>query len=336
MLESTMRCRRGLLRVALTGAIGAALLLPLTAAAQARYPDKPVRMLVGFAAGGPTDVIARKLSAIIGPILGQSVVVENKPGASTTIATSELVKSAPDGHTLYFTGSAALTITPLSIPNLSFDVARDIAPVALVAAEQLAIAVHPSVRARNLKELAALIKASPGKFSFGSSGTGNVGHLTGELFNQQAGGLDMQHVAYKGAGPAMQDVLAGHVPVLAAGLGSMYAQHQAGKLVVLAVTDEKRSSIARDIPTSAEAGFPGLLTTSVFVVLAPAGTPAAVVDTVNKAIAQAMTNEEFLKEMRQATVEPITGSTPAATGRFITGELAKWANLVKATGIKLQ
>ena len=264
------------------------------------------------------------------------MVVENKPGASTTIATTELVKSPADGYTLYFTGSAALTITPLSIPNLGFDVARDIAPVALIAAEQLAIAVHPSVRARTLKELAALIKANPGKYSFGSSGTGNVGHLTGELFNQQAGGLDMQHVAYKGAGPAMQDVLAGHVPVLAAGLGSMYAQHQAGKLVVLAVTDEKRSSIARDIPTSAEAGFPALLTTSVFVVLAPAGTPAPVIDTVHKAIAQAMANEEFLKDLRQATVEPIAASTPASTGKFITGELAKWANLVKTTGIKLQ
>ena len=336
MRASTRCSKRAVLRALLVGGMLAAALSPVPAVAQTRYPDKPIRMLVGFAAGGPTDVIARKLSATIGPILGQSVVVENKPGASTTIATSDLVKSAPDGYTLYFTGSAALTITPLSIPNLSFDVARDIAPVALVAAEQLAIAVHPSVRARSLKELAALIKASPGKFSFGSSGTGNVGHLTGELFNLQAGGLDMQHVAYKGAGPAMQDVLAGHVPVLAAGLGSMYAQHQAGKLVVLAVTDEKRSSIAKDIPTSAEAGFPGLLTTSVFIVLAPAGTPAAVVDTVHKAIAQAMTNEEFLKEMRLATVEPITNSTPAATGKFITGELTKWANLVKTTGIKLQ
>ena len=336
-MRASIHCsKRTVLRALLAAGTLTAALSPVPGGAQTRYPEKPIRMLVGFAAGGPTDVIARKLSAVIGPILGQSVVVENKPGASTTIATADLVKSAPDGHTLYFTGSAALTITPLSIPNLSFDVARDIAPVALVAAEQLAIAVHPSVRARSLKELAALIKASPGKFSFGSSGTGNVGHLTGELFNQQAGGLDMQHVAYKGAGPAMQDVLAGHVPVLAAGLGSMYAQHQAGKLVVLAVTDDRRSSIAKDIPTSAEAGFPGLLTTSVFIVLAPAGTPAAVVDTVHKAIAQAMTNEEFLKEMRQATVEPIVGSTPAATGRFITGELAKWANLVKTTGIKLQ
>lgn len=336
MRASTRGSKKAVLHALLAAGMLTAALSPVPGAAQTRYPDKPIRMLVGFVAGGPTDVIARKLSAAIGPILGQSVVVENKPGASTTIATADLVKSAPDGHTLYFTGSAALTITPLSIPNLSFDVARDIAPVALVAAEQLAIAVHPSVRARSLKELAALIKASPGKFSFGSSGTGNVGHLTGELFNQQAGGLDMQHVAYKGAGPAMQDVLAGHVPVLAAGLGSMYAQHQAGKLVVLAVTDEKRSSIAKDIPTSAEAGFPGLLTTSVFVVLAPAGTPAAIIDTLHKSIAHAMTNEEFLKEMRLATVEPITNSTPASTGKFITGELAKWANLVKTTGIKLQ
>ena len=328
--------KREVLQSAFAAALMASMLAPAPVFAQGRYPEKQIRMLVGFAPGGPTDVIARKLAAVIGPTLGQSVVVENKPGASTTIATAELAKSAPDGHTLYFTGSAALTITPLSIPNLPFDVSRDIAPIALVAAEHLAIAVHPSVRARNLKELAALIKASPGKISFASSGNGNVGHLTGELFNLQAGGLDMQHVAYKGAGPAMQDVLAGHVPVLAAGLGSMYEQHKAGKLVVLAVTDEKRSSIAKEIPTSAEAGFPNLLTTSVFVVLAPAGTPAAVIQTINRAIDQAMSNEDFLKDLRQATVEPISGSTPAKTSQFIAGELTKWANLVKSTGIKLQ
>ena len=187
MTVSGTSSKRVLVWAGLACAAMTSTLAPGPASAQGRYPDKAIRMLVGFAAGGPTDVIARKLSAVIGPTLGQSVVVENKPGASTTIATTELVKSAPDGHTLYFTGSAALTITPLSIPNLSFDVARDLAPVALVAAEQLAIAVHPSVRARTLKELAALIKANPGKVSFGSSGTGNVGHLTGELFNQQAG-----------------------------------------------------------------------------------------------------------------------------------------------------
>ena len=328
-------CSRRRLLAAGSSALLALACIAVPASAQDKYPDKPIRMLVGFAPGGPTDVVARKLAAKIGPTLGQSVVVENKPGASTTIATSELAKSKPDGYTIYFTGSAALTITPLSIPGLTYDVAKDIAPVALVAAEHLAIGVNPSVPAKSLKELAALVKANPGKYNFASSGTGNIGHLTGELFNLQAGKLDMPHVAYKGAGPAMQDVLAGHVPVLAAGLGSMYTQHQQGKLVVLAVTDPKRSTIAKEIPTSVEAGFPDLLTTSVFVVLAPGGTPAPIIAALDGAIQEAMADEEFLKDLRGATVEPITDSTPAKTKQFIDGELKKWADLVKSTGIKL-
>jgi tripartite-type tricarboxylate transporter receptor subunit TctC len=328
-------CSRRRLLAAGSSALLALACIAVPASAQDKYPDKPIRMLVGFAPGGPTDVVARKLAAKIGPTLGQSVVVENKPGASTTIATSELAKSKPDGYTIYFTGSAALTITPLSIPGLTYDVAKDIAPVALVAAEHLAIGVNPSVPAKSLKELAALVKANPGKYNFASSGTGNIGHLTGELFNLQAGKLDMPHVAYKGAGPAMQDVLAGHVPVLAAGLGSMYTQHQQGKLVVLAVTDPKRSTIAKEIPTSVEAGFPDLLTTSVFVVLAPGGTPAPIIAALDGAIQKAMADEEFLKDLRGATVEPITDSTPAKTKQFIDGELKKWADLVKSTGIKL-
>jgi tripartite-type tricarboxylate transporter receptor subunit TctC len=335
MTEQTQSSRRRALVTALSVALVAVACFAVPASAQEKYPDKPIRMLVGFAAGGPTDVVARKLAARIGPILGQSVVIENKPGASTTIATGDLVRSKPDGYTIYFTGSAALTITPLSIPGLTYDVAKDIAPIALVAAEHLAIGVNPAVPARSLKELAALVKANPGKYTFASSGTGNIGHLTGELFNVQAGKLDMPHVAYKGAGPAMQDVLAGHVPVLAAGLGSMYAQHQSGKLVVLAVTDPKRSTIAKEIPTSAEAGFPDLITTSVFVVLAPAGTPAPIIATLNNAIQKAMADEEFLKDLRVATVEPITDSTPAKTKQFIDAELTKWADLVRSTGIKL-
>ena len=284
MNASPLRYRRLALAAGLSAPLLSLACLATPAAAQEKYPDRPIRMLVGFAAGGPTDVIARRLAAKLGPLLGQSVVVENKPGASTTIATNELVRARPDGYTLYLTGSAALTITPLSIPGLPYDVSKDILPIALVATEHIAIAVNPSVPARSLKELAALVKANPGKYSFGSSGTGNVGHLTGELFNQLAGNLTMPHIAYKGAGPAMQDVLAGHVPVLAAGLGSMYTHHQRGALVVLAVTDAKRSTIAADIPTSAEAGFPGLLATSVFVTLAPAGTPANVAATLSDSI----------------------------------------------------
>jgi tripartite-type tricarboxylate transporter receptor subunit TctC len=172
-------------------------------------------------------------------------------------------------------------------------------------------------------------------YKFGSSGTGNIGHLTGELFNLQAGNLDMPHVAYKGANPALLDVLGGHIQVIAAGIGTMYPHHQQGKLRVLAVTDKNRSTIATDVPTSAEQGFPDLVTTSVFVVLVPAGTPQPLIATLSGAIKKAMQDEGPLRDLKAATVEPITDSTPASSREFIHGELRKWADLVKATGIKL-
>ena len=320
--------------------LAAALALSLSWAAapafgQERYPSKPVRMVVGFAAGGPTDVIARKLAQRMGPILGQTVVVDNKPGAATTIATAEVVRSRPDGYTLYLTGSAALTITPLSIPSLSFDVSRDLVPVGLVAAERFALAVHPSVKARSLQELAALAKAEAGKLSYASSGTGNIGHLTGEMFNKIAG-VEMTHVPYKGAAPAMQDVLAGHVPVLTAGLGSMYEQHKQGKLVVLAVTDRERSTTAPEIPTAADAGFPALLATSVFVLLAPTGTPAPVVATLDAALRKVLASPEFATDLQQAAVEPVTDIGADAARRFIDGELKKWAELVRVNNIQMR
>jgi len=305
------------------------------AAAQEKYPDRPIRMLVGFAPGGPTDVVARALGARMSKVLGQPITMENRPGASTTIATTELVRSKPDGYTIYLTGSAALTITPLSMPGLPFDVDRDLEPVSLVAAEHIAIGVHPSVPAKSLAELAALAKASPGTYKFGSSGTGNIGHLTGELFNLQAGKLDMPHVLYKGANPALMDALAGHIQVLVSGIDTMYPHHQQGKLRVLAVTDRKRSSIATEVPTAAEAGFPDLVTTSVFVLLAPAGTPQPVVAALSDDVGKALADEGLLRDLKAATVEPITDSTPASSRAFIRGELRKWSDPVKSTGIKL-
>lgn len=309
-------------------------LAPL-AQGQERYPSKPIRMVVGFAAGGPTDVVARKLAMRLEPLLGQTVIVENKPGAATTIATAEVVRAQPDGHTLYLTGSASLTITPLSIPSLSFDVSRDLVPVGLIAAERFAIAVHPSVRARSLRELAVLAKANPGKISFASSGTGNIGHLTGEMFNKLAG-VDLTHVPYKGAAPAMQDVLAGHVGVLTAGLGTMYEQHKQGKLFVLAVTDRERSSTAPEIPTAADAGFPAMVASSVFVLLTPAKTPAGVVATLDSALRRVLASPEFQADLRQAAVEPVTDIGPDAAKRFIDGELKKWADLVQANNIQMR
>ncbi|MCC7426226.1 MAG: tripartite tricarboxylate transporter substrate binding protein [Alphaproteobacteria bacterium] len=302
---------------------------------QGSYPSRPIRLVVGFAAGGPTDVVARRVALRLEPILGQSIVVDNKPGASTTIATNDVVRAQPDGYTLYLTGSAALTITPLSIAGLTFDVSRDLLPVTLVGAERFAIGVHPSVPAQSLRELAALAKAAPGRLNYASSGTGNIGHLTGEMFNKIAG-IGMTHVPYRGAAPAMQDVLAGHVQVLAAGLGTMYEQHKQGRLRVLAVTDRERSTIAPEIPTSAEAGYPDLIANSVFVLLVPARTPAPVVGTLDGAMRRVLASAEFRADLQAAAVEQVTEIGPDAAKRFVNGELKKWADLVQAHGIQMR
>lgn len=323
----------------LTMALAASLLLtihPTGASAQAKFPDRPIRGVVGFAPGGSTDVLTRMLTAKIGPILGQSMVVDNKPGASATIAITDVAKSKPDGYTLFFGDSGAFSITALTMPNLPYDVSRDFKPVAMFATEPLAIAVNPSVPATNLRELAALVKANPGKYSYGHSGTGNIGHLTGEMFKLQAGNLDLVAVAFKGAGPATADVLAGHVQVLVSGLGSVYQYHQSGKLRVLATGTEKRASFAPDIPTAVESGFPNLVSTATYMMIAPAATPDPTVDILAKAVAQAMSSDVFLAELRKASVEPVTESTPAKSRAFLASEFDKWSKVLKATDIKLQ
>lgn len=305
-----------------------------TATAQPKYPERPVRVMVGFAAGGPTDAMARKLAAKIGPMLGQTFIVENKPGASATIAIAEVARSKPDGYTLYFGDSAAFAITSLTIPSLPYDVTRDFEPVAMVADEQLSIAVHPSVRADNLKQLAALIEANPGKYSFAHSGAGNIGHLTGEMFKLQAGNLDLVAVAYKGASPAVNDAMAGHVQVVVSGLGSLYPYHQSGKLRVLAIAAEKRASFAPDIPTAAESGYPDLISTATQTLIAPAGTPPDIIDALAKSVARAMADDTFLGELRQMAVEPVVRSSPERTREFLAGEHAKWTQVVISSGFK--
>lgn len=304
--------------------------------AQDKYPNHSIRFVVGFAPGGPTDVQARLLATKLSPILGQTIVVENKPGASTTIATAEVAKANPDGYTLYFGGSGAYATTPLTIPKLSYNVSNSFKPVAMIGEEQIAFAVHPSVPAKNMTELVALIKANPGKYSYASSGNGNITHLTGELLKQHVGGLDFVHVAYKGAAPAVNDVLAGHVQIIVGGLGSVYRQHEAGKLRILAITSEKRVSYANDIPTANESGIKDLVSSSTLVLLAPAKTPDTVINTLSQAIGKALTDPAYLEEMRVASVEPITDSTPASTGQLLDREIAQWERLVKTSGLTIQ
>jgi len=302
---------------------------------QDKYPVHPIRIVVGFAPGGPTDVQARLLASKLGPILDQTVVVENKPGASTTIALADVARAAPDGYTLYFGGSGAYATTPLTMSKLPYDPVASFEPIALVGEEQIAFAVHPSLPAKDMKELVALIKANPGKYSFGSSGHGNITHLTGELFKLRAGGLDLPHVAYKGAAPAVNDVLAGHIEMIVGGLGSVYPMHREGKVRVLAITSEKRASYAKDVPTAWEAGLDNVISSSTLVLLAPARTPQSVIATLSKAVSQAVSQEAYQKEMRGAYVEPITDSTPQATGELLARELEQWKELVQTSGIKV-
>ena len=304
--------------------------------AQGVYPTKPIRVVVGFAAGGPTDIQARLLAEKLAPILNQPLVVENKPGASTTIAAGDVARSAPDGYTLFLGGSGAFSITPVTLPQLPYDPNKSFAPVGIIGSEHIAIAINPAVPANNLQEFAELVKSNPGKYSFGSSGHGNITHLTGELFKLNAGGLDLTHVPYKGAAPAVNDVVAGHVAMIVGGLGSVYPMHQAGKLKVLAVASKTRSPFAPEIPTTGESGFPTVLSGNSSIILAPAGTPQEAIDTFSKAMAEVAKDPDFIARMNQNVVQTEPDSTPAMTQELLDREIKQWADLVQSSGINVR
>ncbi|MCX7221596.1 MAG: tripartite tricarboxylate transporter substrate binding protein [Burkholderiales bacterium] len=304
------------------------------AVAQSDFPLRPIKIIVGFAPGGPTDVQARLLASKLSPILNQTVVIENKPGASTTIALAEVARATPDGYTLSFGGSGAFATTPVTMASIPYNPKTAFEPIAITGEEQIAFAVNPSLPAKTLAEFVALAKQNPGKYSFGSSGQGNITHLTGELLKLRAGDIKIEHIAYKGAAPALNDVLAGHVQMMVGGLGSVYPMHQSGKLRVLAITSKARVSYAKDIPTAEEAGVKDLIAGSTFVLLAPARTPKNVIQKLNQAVNEALKEPSFQQEMRAAYVEPILGSTPASTQQLLDTELALWKNLVEKSNLK--
>lgn len=312
----------------------ASVLASTSVVAQSDFPQRPIKIIVGFAPGGPTDVQARLLARKLSPILNQTVVIENKPGASTTIALAEVARATPDGYTLSFGGSGAFATTPVTMASIPYDPKTAFEAIAMTGEEQIAFAVNPSLPAKTLAEFVELTKQNPGKYSFGSSGQGNITHLTGELLKLRAGGIKIEHIAYKGAAPALNDVLAGHVQMMVGGLGSVYPMHQNGKLRVLAITSKDRASYAKDIPTAAEAGVKDLIAGSTFVLLAPAKTPKNVIQKLNQAVNEALKEPSFQQDMRAAYVEPILGSTPASTQQLLDTELALWKNLVEKSNLK--
>jgi tripartite-type tricarboxylate transporter receptor subunit TctC len=296
------------------------------------YPTKPIRWVVPFAPGGSTDTLARTLAVKLSDALGQQVVVDNRPGANGNIG-MELVARAPaDGHTILLGYIANVAIAPSLYEKLPFDPVKNYEPITLVATSPNVLVAHPTVAAKNLKELIALARAQPGKFNYASAGIASVGHLTGELLNDLAG-IRMTHVAYKGSGQAVTDLLGGHIQLMFSGFSSTLTHIKSGKLRALAQTGEKRSPALSDVPTIAESGFPKFEATAWYGVHAPAKTPKPVVTRLNTELVKALKLPDVSERLGSLGFE-IAASTPEHYGNYIRSEIRKWAKVVKASGAK--
>ena len=306
-------------------------LLAAGAQAQEKYPDRPIRLLVPFAAGASTDIIARKLGVRLTPVLGQMIVVENRTGASGTIATHDVARSKPDGHTLILGTISTHILNPLTMKNIPYDPLKDLSHVHLLGTSTTSVTVHPTV-ARTLPELVKRVKAMPGKYAYGSTGQGGIIHLAGELFKLRAGGLDIVHVPYRGSGASLTDVVAGQIPIVMMALGTAMPYHRAGKLRALAAFSEKRSQVAMEIPTLAEFGIPAVAYSCVLLSGA-AGTPKHIIDQLHQAVSKQMQDDAFQKDLLTAGFDPVPDSSPQRATQFIRDEFAQWGPIVKATGI---
>ncbi|HUQ76683.1 MAG TPA: tripartite tricarboxylate transporter substrate binding protein [Burkholderiales bacterium] len=302
------------------------------AAAAQGYPDRVVRVLVGYPPGGGTDLVARLVAQPLSERWKQPVVVENRPGANAIIATEAVVKAKPDGYTLLMGYATELALNPATHKALPYDPVRDLAPIAQLASAPLVLAVHPTLAAQNVRELIALAKAKPGALSYSSSGSGSVHHFAGELFKLRSG-ADIVHVPYKGSGPATADAVSGQVQVTFASVASVLRFVQAGRLRALAVTSRERSPQLADVPTAIESGVPDVELTSWYGLLAPAGTPADVIKRVAADVAAVLALPEVKKGFAAQGLD-MAQSSPEAFAAFIREEAAKYARIARASNIQ--
>ena len=301
-------------------------------AAQA-FPTHPARLVVPFPPGGPLDAVGRALADKLTQAWGQTVVVENKPGAGGNIGADFVAKAAPDGYTVVMGALSTHAVNPSLYKTMPYDAAKDFAPITLIAITPNVLVVNPTLPVHSVKELIAYAKAHPGKLSFGSGSTGSAGHLAGELLKVDAG-LDMVHIPYKGAAPATQALLAGDTQLMFDNLANAMVQVKAGKLRALAVTTSQRSKLAPDLPTMAEAGVPGFDISTWFGLMAPAGTPPEVIARWNADVTRILNTPE-MRERLIAQGAEAAPDTPAEFTRFIADELARYARIVKASGAKV-
>ena len=309
--------------------------LPFASAvfAQAGWPNKPVRIVVPFAAGGTTDILARALAPELGKAFGQTFIVDNKPGAGGNIGADFVAKSPPDGYTVVMGALSTHAVNPSLYPKMPYDAVKDFAPITLVAVTPNVLVVNPSLSVNSVRDLIAYAKANPGKLSFGSGSNGSAGHLAGELFKADTG-TDMVHIPFKGGAPALQALLAGDTQLMFDNLANATAQVKAGKLKALAVTTAKRSALAPDLPTMAEAGVPGFDISTWFGLMAPAGTPPDVVAKWNADVTRIL-NSPDMRERLAAQGAEAAPDTPAEFSAFIAAELKKYARIVQVSGAKV-
>jgi len=309
----------------------AVLLQPLFTAAQGGYPNKSVRFVVPFAPGGGTDIIGRIVAQGLNETLGQPVVVDNRGGAGSTLGTEIAAKSPADGYTLLF-GNISLAFNATLYTKLRYDTLRDLAPVTLAAVQPNIMVIHPAIPARSLKEFIELARANPGKFNYASAGTGSGTHLAAELLKLLTR-IDIVHVPYKGTGPALTDLLGGQVNMMVSTFASALPHVKSGRMRALAVTTAKRSPATPDVPTLIEGGVAGYDYSTWYGLLAPAGTPRTVIDTLNAATHKVLRRDDIRQRLEQQGVDPIMNS-PAEFAAYLRSETEKWGKVVKATGAK--
>jgi tripartite-type tricarboxylate transporter receptor subunit TctC len=311
----------------------AALAAAPTAHAQ-DYPNRSIRLIVPFPPGGQTDNVSRQLGNALASKLGQQILIDNRSGASGTIGSTEAAHAQADGYTLLMGTASTHAINPTFMTSIAYNAVKDFSPVIALATGPMTISVHPSVPARSLQQLIEDAKANPDRYLYGTAGVGSINHLGGEIFKTRAGGLKIVHVPYKGAGPAVADLMGGQIPMICSSLSSVIPHHRSGRVRTLTVLKEERSQGAPEIPTAAEAGLEGAIAYTFNMIFVPAGTPSGVIDRLSGTMQEIMSDRTFTQALIKLGVDPILESDPKKAASMLRTEIARYRPVIHALALK--